>query len=244
MKMRINRLPLLVYWYIRFSYLWVMSIVMFYAFLLVSSIYQPYIFMFQDQSMYKLLWLRFSTYDYMLLFFTTLFIIAMLFSYEREQGYEYIPSTSRYRTISIFTSKVIVTLILVTIPYVLAKLVAVVFSDPVVTMSNLSSLSSLIVYLGLYQVIYVLWMSGFILLGSIIVGRLGYVIISYTIYFILFEGPLNISNSLLQLFKLYAMLYNMNDLGGVISSNVHLFLASFILYIISYVIYAKREVRI
>ncbi len=194
--------------------------------------------------MYRLLWLRFSMYDYMLLFFAVLFAMAMLFSYEREQGYEYILFTSRYRVISVFVSKIAVTLILVITPYILAKLVAIIFSDPVIVMSKPLSLLSLLAYFCFYQIIYVLWISGFILLGSIGIGRLGYVIIAYTMYFILFEGPLNVSNSFLKLFRLHVMLYNMSDLGGIISNNFHLFLASILLYIVSYVIYVKREVRI
>ncbi len=238
----------LIHWYMRFTYIWVISIILFYAFLYVSSIYNPYVFdsYVCEDITYCLLWLRFSKLDYMLLFFSILFILSILFAYEHEQGYEYIVFTSRYRTSLIFTCKLLVLIILVTLPYVTAKAIALVFSDPLIMYTSMLSLISNILFLAIKQVLYVLYVSGFILVGTIVIRKLSYNMILYTLYFILFESPLSLHTSILKLFHFYVGFYvpaNFTELLNFMIENKQLFIASVVVFAISYIVYSKYEVK-
>lgn len=197
--------------------------------------------------MYCLFRLRFSRFDYMLMFFSILFVISILFSYEYEQGYVYIVSTSRYRMSIIFLYKIITLIIVVLVPYVLAKAIAVVFSDPRVLVGKTLLFVYNVLFMFCKQLLYVLYITGFILIGANIIHRLGYTIIPYTLYFVLFESPLSIHGGLLKLFPLYVDIYvswSFNDILDTISSNAYLCVMSTVLFIISYFVYVKREVRI
>ncbi len=239
-----KRFIYLFYWYLRFSYAWIIGVVMFYAFLYTSSIYKPYVFFLSTfNTSYELIWLRFSNYDYMLLFFSALFIAAILFSYDYEQGYIYIPFTARYRASTVYVCKISVILFLTVVPYILAKLVSVYFSEPAIVKSMLPAVSIEILRLTVYQLLYMLYVLGFIIPGALIIRRLGYTIIFYTIYFILFEGPLSIRGSILQLFYLHTYFYIMNDPLDTFSRYNYLMIASLIAYVISYIVYSKLEVK-
>ncbi len=243
-----KKLSCLIYWYMRFAHIWVMSLVLFYAFLYVSTIYNPYVFGGQvcEDPVYCLLWLRFSRLDYMLLFFSTLFVLSILFTYEYEQGYKYIVFTSRYRVSVVFVYKLITLTILVVLPYIAAKVVALVFSDPSVVYMSILLLIGDTLFLFIKQVLYILYISGFILVGTIVIRKLSYNMIFYTLYFILFESPLSIHTSILRLFHSYVSFYistDFTELLDFVVKNHQLFIASAIAFAVSYIVYSRYEVK-